>query len=98
MPVKDILLGILTSAAEQTEEISVEAALQSLHDSQPDVWARICDDMVFASEKLSGHVKGKFPAALVEGLGIAAAESQSSNPPKAASGGENPPPPPPNPK
>jgi hypothetical protein len=80
MAFKDVLLGILTGAAEKTEEISIEAGLQSLHDSEPDVWARICDDMVFASGKLAGHVKGKFPSALVEGLGVAASESQSSNP------------------
>ena len=80
MAFKDVLLGILTGAAEQTEEIAVEAGLQSLHDSEPDVWARVCDDLQFASTKLSGHVKGKFPAALVEGIGIAATESIDSNP------------------
>ena len=39
MAFKDVLLSILTGAAEQTEEISIEAGLQSLHDSDPEVWA-----------------------------------------------------------
>jgi hypothetical protein len=80
MAFKDVLLGVLTSAAEQTEEISIEAGLQALHDSQPDVWARISDDMKFAAEKLKPVVKGKFAQAMIEGLGIAAQESIDANP------------------
>ena len=80
MAFKDVLLSILTSTAEQAEELGIEVALQSVHDSEPDVWARIVDDLKFASDKLKGHVKGKFPEALVEGLGIAAQQSQDSNP------------------
>lgn len=86
MAFKDVLLGVLTGAAEQTEELGLEAALQSVHDSKPEVWQRICDDMQFASDELAGHVKGKFPSALVEGLGIASKESQDANPAPAQTG------------
>lgn len=80
------LLSIGTGAIEKGEEAAIETGLQSLHDSEPDVWARIVDDLQFASTKLAGHVKGKLPSALIEGIGIAAKESQDDNPGPAQTG------------
>lgn len=78
MPLKDVILGVLSAAAEQTEEISIEAALQSLHDSDKETWARVTDDLKFAAGKIK--VNGKFAQAMIEGIGIAAQESIDANP------------------
>lgn len=78
---KEILLAALTSTAEQIEETSIEAALQSLHDAEPDVYAEVCVALNLAVAKLTPHVKGKFPQALLDGLQTAVKVSQEGNAP-----------------
>lgn len=80
MAFKDFILGALTGAAEQLEEVSIEAGLDSLAQSDREAWAETCAAGQLLVARLSPHVKGKFPAAMVEGLGIAIKQSQDANP------------------
>lgn len=78
--IKQILLNALTAVAEQTEEVSLEAGLQSLHDKDVAIWTEACAAGLLFAEKIGATVKGKFVEALVEGLTTAIQESQSANP------------------
>lgn len=86
MAFKDVLLGILTGGAEQVEEISIETGLQSLHDSDPAIWAEACTAGQLFAQKVGPHVKGKFPAAMIDGLTKAIKQSQDANPGPAQTG------------
>lgn len=78
--VKDIILGALTNTAEEVEEVSLETGLQTLHDEDVAIWAEVCAGLQLAAIKLGPKVKGKFPAALIEGLQVSVSQSQQANP------------------
>jgi hypothetical protein len=80
MSLKDTLCNILKSTAEQVEEVSIEAALQKLHDTDAAKWNAVCDSLSLAATELPTFVKSPFVDALLSGLQTAVTDSKAANP------------------
>jgi len=72
------MLAILSDAAENVEELGIEAELENIYQADKEEWNLACHALETASTKI--HSKKKFIAAMLEGLGVAAEESRSLHP------------------
>lgn len=76
MNFKELMLGVLSGAAEEVEETGIEAGLEALYAKNPAEWKVTCDALTIAVDKLKAiPTSSKFLSALVEGLGIAVKQS-----------------------